>query len=417
MKKKLGMAALLCFLSLFSCFAKAKYVGKRKVVLETKFKQLGEPLNVVGKDCDEALYFSNERVTVTMKKTTVTNFKNSNQNIVLAVQYAEYEDGCQQLLGRGHHRESHYHFRDVVSRDYSIVHNIFDNAKNEIENFNREANRLNAASYNEMQRLFRSTPIGSTFYLYKVLQSFSNEGGLVVMGKHSDDINVYNQSVIPRETVTIKTFQLIRVDVFEDSRADTEKKVAYIYDKQSNQYFDENKKSIDKDYAKNVVQDYKNAGWIETKKAKGNSVAVFLKDGVIVRSEIGDKEVIESAERGNEKAMYAITKEYSEKKDYVKVYEWCKKGADKGYGWSFTNIGNLYWIGKGGLKKDPAKAMECYKKATDLGDSDGLVNIGLCYFYGMGVQKDIGKAKEYWQKAADLGNATAINNLNSLQKY
>lgn len=411
MKRKFGMAAFLCFLSLFPCFAKAKYVGKTKVALEKKFKQLGEPLNVDGKDYDEALYFSNEKVTVTMEKTTVTKFKNSSQNIVLAVQYVEYEDGCQRL-NTGNYDKFHYDYRNRIAGDYTIVHNRFDSARNEIVKFNREANRLNAASYNEMQRLLKSTPVGSSFYLYRVLRSVSNEGGRI--GHRTNSEQFGNAPNIPPETVTVKTFQLIRVDVFEDSRTNTQRKVAYIYDKQSNQYFNEKKKSIDKDYAKSIVQDYKNTGWIETSKTKGNSVAIFLKDGVIVRSEIGDKSVVESAERGDSKSMQNLAESYFKDKNYGKAREWIQKAADKGYGWGFTNLGNLYWIGKGGLKKDPAKAMECYKKATDLGDSDGLVNIGLCYFYGMGVPKDIRKAKEYWQKAADLGNATAINNLKSL---
>ncbi len=66
---------------------------------------------------------------------------------------------------------------------------------------------------------------------------------------------------------------------------------------------------------------------------------------------------------------------------------WCRKAADKGYFRAQAYIGDLYLIGKGGLKQSPEEAAKWFRKAADQGFAYTQNNLGFLYLKGRGVRQ------------------------------
>jgi len=65
--------------------------------------------------------------------------------------------------------------------------------------------------------------------------------------------------------------------------------------------------------------------------------------------------------------LYKKAKEYFDKKDYQKAYEYAQRSADKNYKGGYFGLGLAYEKGYGVVEKDIDKAIFMYKKAAKLG--------------------------------------------------
>lgn len=80
-----------------------------------------------------------------------------------------------------------------------------------------------------------------------------------------------------------------------------------------------------------------------------------------------------------------------------------QKGVEKGDPEAINALGAVYYEGLNGMKQDYAKALELFTKAADAGNAVAMTNIGRIYYFGKGVKKDAKKAAEYFMKAAEKG--------------
>ena len=62
-------------------------------------------------------------------------------------------------------------------------------------------------------------------------------------------------------------------------------------------------------------------------------------------------------------------------------------------------------------EKNYAEAAKFYKKAAEQGDSDAQTDLGYIYFHGKGIPQDYSEAAKWFRKAANQGNAKAQTNL------
>ena len=81
-----------------------------------------------------------------------------------------------------------------------------------------------------------------------------------------------------------------------------------------------------------------------------------------------------------------------------------QEGVKKGDPDAINTLGVVYYDGLNGVKKDYAKALKLFTQAADAGDATALTNIGRMYYFGRGVRKDIKKAAKYFAKAAEKGD-------------
>lgn len=86
--------------------------------------------------------------------------------------------------------------------------------------------------------------------------------------------------------------------------------------------------------------------------------------------------LIERANAGNVKAMYALGKKiYDECKSdwhpseerYRTAFKWLQKAADGGDYRAYTILGSMYASGNG-VEQNLTKAINCFQKAADAGD-------------------------------------------------
>ena len=87
--------------------------------------------------------------------------------------------------------------------------------------------------------------------------------------------------------------------------------------------------------------------------------------------------------------------------DYVKAFEYNKKGCSLNYTPSCTSVGISYYDGTG-ARQDYSKANEMYFLGCKNGDSLGCYFIGMAYKKGEGVKKNYLKAKKLFGMSSDM---------------
>ncbi len=124
----------------------------------------------------------------------------------------------------------------------------------------------------------------------------------------------------------------------------------------------------------------------------------------------------EAAGKGETQAMYALGDLYSEgeKKDYREAAKWFRRAADGHNARSMTELGGMYYFGRG-VPQNYGDAAYWFGQAADSREPAGAYNLGMLYENGQGVSKDLSKAEKYYRDAARLGNEEAKKRLLQLQ--
>ncbi|APH16262.1 tetratricopeptide repeat family protein [Clostridium sporogenes] len=112
-------------------------------------------------------------------------------------------------------------------------------------------------------------------------------------------------------------------------------------------------------------------------------------------------------------AMNSIGEMYYKEQNYKEAMYWYKKASDKGNSTSMSNIGFMYYKGKG-VEQDYKKAMEWYSKASQAGNFTAMGNIGFMYYNGQGVKQDYKKAMYWYKKSYKEGSSGVMRNIGSM---
>ena len=71
-------------------------------------------------------------------------------------------------------------------------------------------------------------------------------------------------------------------------------------------------------------------------------------------------------------------------------------------------LGEMYWIGEGGLKSDAAKAARWFRAAAEQGHTDAQMLLAELCHEGDGVEQDFEEAAKWLRAAAEAGDADAL---------
>jgi TPR repeat protein len=96
--------------------------------------------------------------------------------------------------------------------------------------------------------------------------------------------------------------------------------------------------------------------------------------------------------------------------DYKEAMNSFLSAADQGNARAMANIGWMYELGLG-VGKDYVQAMTWYQKAVNHGDVIANWNIARLYENGWGVTRDLDMARSWYQKAADKGDTRSVEAL------
>jgi TPR repeat protein len=101
------------------------------------------------------------------------------------------------------------------------------------------------------------------------------------------------------------------------------------------------------------------------------------------------------------------------KVDYQKAFKYFTYAKDFGYSDAITELGELYYFGKG-VPENYEMSYKLMKRAADLNDADGIYWVGNHYRYGNFVKKDYLNALEYYKKAALQGQTDAMEEIGNM---
>jgi TPR repeat protein len=91
-----------------------------------------------------------------------------------------------------------------------------------------------------------------------------------------------------------------------------------------------------------------------------------------------------------------------------------KANAKQGSTRAMRQLGDMYYVGRGGVEQNFAEAVHWYTLLANRGDRRGQTLLGTMYARGYGVQKNPETARLWWLKAADKGDAGAQYDLGTL---
>lgn len=99
--------------------------------------------------------------------------------------------------------------------------------------------------------------------------------------------------------------------------------------------------------------------------------------------------------------------------DDKEALKWLRKAAARGHSPAQHALGLMHAEGRG-VTQDFAAAAQWYRKAADQGFAPAQNALGLMYEAGVGVDKDLGQAAGWYRKAAEQNDEHGLNNLGTL---
>lgn len=124
-------------------------------------------------------------------------------------------------------------------------------------------------------------------------------------------------------------------------------------------------------------------------------------------------DLIAAANRGDPDAQNQLGLKYAQgdglPRDDVKAVEWYRKSATQGFAKAETNLGDMYFYGRGGLDQNYVQALSWYLKASQQDFPDAQYRLAYMYEKGIGTNRDLSRAVELYRSAADHGYPEAQN--------
>ena len=127
-----------------------------------------------------------------------------------------------------------------------------------------------------------------------------------------------------------------------------------------------------------------------------------------------------AAERGHAQAQVHLGNMYylgvgGVAQDVRKAVHWYHKAVEQDNVVAQRTLGSMYVIGKD-IARDTQKGMHLLHKAAEHGDAQAQVLLGLSYDKGIGVNQDSGESLRWYRKAAEQGDAEAQKEVAKLLK-
>jgi len=120
-----------------------------------------------------------------------------------------------------------------------------------------------------------------------------------------------------------------------------------------------------------------------------------------------------AANRGDPDAQNQLGVRYAQgdgvTRDDVKAVELYRLAANQGFAKAETNLGDMYFFGRGGLNRSYLDALSWYLKAAQQDSADAQYRLGYMYEKGLGTAKDVQRAVELYRSSANHGYAEAEN--------
>ena len=108
---------------------------------------------------------------------------------------------------------------------------------------------------------------------------------------------------------------------------------------------------------------------------------------------------------------------YGCKIDDVRSLELARKSSEKGSRYGQLTLGELHFIGEGGLAQDDAQAVAFYRLAAAQGLDEAQDRVGNMYHNGHGVAQDHAEALRWYQLAAAQGHPQALSKIAEFHMY
>jgi uncharacterized protein len=96
--------------------------------------------------------------------------------------------------------------------------------------------------------------------------------------------------------------------------------------------------------------------------------------------------------------------------DYATALRLLPPLADRGDARAQSNLGHMYYHGRG-VRQDDPEALKWFRAAADQSDAQAQLHLGIMYAEGQAVPKDSAEAAKWYLLAADQGDAQAMYNL------
>ncbi len=131
----------------------------------------------------------------------------------------------------------------------------------------------------------------------------------------------------------------------------------------------------------------------------------FTENSITVKQKKKLKQLRKKAKNGDPEAQVNMGYISFMKSDYKTAISWYKKAANQNFADGLSNLGWMYYKGKG-VKKDIDKAIKLYKKAAKQKNGKAQYHLGMIYYND---KKNKSKAKK-WIKMA-INNSKADKNI------
>ena len=103
--------------------------------------------------------------------------------------------------------------------------------------------------------------------------------------------------------------------------------------------------------------------------------------------------------------------------DYPRAMAAYKVGAEAGEAVSQSQVGWMYYKGRGGVDVDFKQARAWFEKAAAQDQPLAVGQLGVMYFDGLGVTPSWRHARELYKRAIELGDSMAVENMQRLAKH
>jgi uncharacterized protein len=121
------------------------------------------------------------------------------------------------------------------------------------------------------------------------------------------------------------------------------------------------------------------------------------------------------ADSGDRNAQFSLGTLYDPEFNFSKLtapdinqaIAWYTKAAEQGHAAAQSNLGLIFYNGKGGVTQNFATAVFWLEKSAAQGNAVGERGLAMCYLFGNGVARNDVRAIELFQSAANKGDAIA----------
>ncbi|MDR2941463.1 MAG: hypothetical protein LBV17_02610 [Treponema sp.] len=284
MKKKLFITLIvILFISVFILSTCASvntqginyFVGRTENDLINYFGYNGVVQSSDGNnEYDKIVFFTNKVIKYQVSKVNTVQYKVKSQTQIMFLEFNAFSDGCvvyKDARYYGMHKVEEGAFLADGSGRYIVHRNDNATLRPKINQFNNIINSYTSYPTFQENEAFNKSRIGDSYYIYKNnIKSYWSHG----------------TRLIQPESYTENIWELWKIDIVAKNRSETEGYIIAQYYERQDQYYSGNGDSvITVPQINNLINDYKNKGFIYTTNIQGHSLLAYIKNGKVIKVE------------------------------------------------------------------------------------------------------------------------------------